>query len=221
MTKVFSKVEGLPGVFWDGHWLMTVNAAPGKAVYGERLVTVQGVEYRQWDPYRSKLASMILLGGRDFGLDQSTKVLYLGAASGTTASHVSDIVTNGVVHCVEVSERSFRDLVKVCETRKNMLPILEDASQPEEYAHMIEGVELVYQDIAQRNQVDIFVRNMGAFDAEHGILMLKSRSVDVNRNPKVVFAEVRRQLISKQLKVKDLIDLGRFAKDHAAFVVEA
>ena len=221
MTRVFSKVEGLPGVFWDGHRLMTVNAAPGKAVYGERLVTLEGVEYRQWDPYRSKLAAMVLLGGRDFGLDQSTKVLYLGAASGTTASHVSDIVTNGVVHCIEVSERSFRDLVKVCETRKNMIPILEDANQPDEYSHIIEGVELVYQDIAQRNQVDIFVRNMAAFDAEDGILMLKSRSVDVNRRPKDIFAEVRKQLVSKQLKVKDVIDLEKFAKDHAAFIVEA
>ena len=220
MGKHFCQVERLPGVFWDGHWLMTVNGAPGKAVYGERLVKIDDVEYRQWDPYRSKLAASILLGGRGFRLDASTKVLYLGAASGTTASHVSDIVTNGVVHCVEVSERSFRDLVKVCETRKNMFPILEDANRPEEYAHMIEGVELVYQDIAQRNQVDIFVRNMAAFDAEQGILMLKSRSVDVNRRPKDIFAEVRRQLISKQLKVKDFVDLEQYAKDHAAFVVE-
>jgi len=221
MTKVFCKVEDLRGVFWDGCRLMTVNAAPGVSVYGERLMAVEGVEYRQWDPYRSKLAALILLGGRGFGLDESTKVLYLGAASGTTASHVSDIVTNGVVHCVEVSKRSFRDLVKVCETRKNMIPILEDANQPEEYSHMIEGVELVYQDIAQRNQVDIFVRNMAAFDSEHGILMLKSRSVDVNRKPKDVFDEVRKQLVAKQLKVRGIIDLDKFAKDHAAFIVEA
>ena len=220
MARQLTKVEGLPGVHWDGHWLMTVNGAPGKSVYGERLVSVEGVEYRQWDPYRSKLAASILLGGRGFRLDASTKVLYLGAASGTTASHVSDIVTNGVVHCVEVSERSFRDLVKVCETRKNMFPILEDANRPEEYAHMIEGVELVYQDIAQRNQVDIFVRNMAAFDAEQGVLMLKSRSVDVNRRPKDIFSEVRRQLASKQLKVKDIVNLEQYAKDHAAFVVE-
>lgn len=221
MTKQATKVDGVPGVFTDGHSLMTVNGAPGKTVYDERLFTVEGVEYRHWDPYRSKLAALILLGERNLGLDQATKVLYLGAASGTTASHVSDIVVDGVVFCVEVSERSFRDLVKVCETRKNMIPILEDANCPEEYAHMIEGVELVYQDIAQRNQVDIFVRNMAAFDAEHGILMLKSRSVDVNRQPKDVFAEVRKQLVAKQLKVKSMTILERYAKDHAAFVVEA
>jgi fibrillarin-like pre-rRNA processing protein len=163
---------------------------------------------------------MILEGGRDFGLDPSSKVLYLGAASGTTASHVSDIVTGGVVWCVEISERSFRDLVKVCEVRKNMMPILADANTPHEYGHMIEGVELVYQDIAQRNQVEIFVRNMSAFEAGKGILMLKSRSINVNRSPKSVYAEVKKQLAGACLKIKAVIDLERYAKDHAAFIVE-
>jgi fibrillarin-like pre-rRNA processing protein len=221
MNRQIARVDGVPGVYSDGRALLTANAAPGKTVYDERLAEADGVEYRYWDPDRSKLAALILLGGRDLGIDESTKVLYLGAASGTTASHVSDIVTGGIVYCVEVSERSFRDLVKVCETRKNMIPILEDANRPEEYAHMIEGIELVYQDIAQRNQVDIFVRNMAAFDAERGILMLKSRSVDVNRRPKEVFAEMKKQLVAKQLKVKEMIDLERYAKDHAAFIVEA
>lgn len=220
MAKLLSKVDGVTGVFTDGKDLLTVNAAPGKTVYGERLLAVNGVEYRAWNPHRSKLAAAILLGARDFGLDGSTKVLYLGAASGTTASHVSDIVANGVVHCVEISERSFRDLVAVCETRRNMIPHMADANQPEEYAHIIEGVELVYQDIAQRNQVDIFVRNMAAFDAEHGLLMLKSRSINVNRKPKEVFAEVRKDLVSKSFKVRNIIDLERYAKDHAAFFVE-
>lgn len=190
-------------------------------MYGEELLVMGGVEYRVWDPYRSKLAAAILLGAKGLGIDRSTKVLYLGAASGTTASHVSDIVADGIVHCVEFSERSFRDLVRVCETRKNMIPFLADANAPEEYAHMIEGVALVYQDIAQRNQVDIFVRNMAAFEAERGLLMLKSRSVDVNRPPRNVFSEVRKALVAKGLKVKDMVPLERYSKDHACFVVEA
>jgi len=221
MKRKLSAAGDIPGVFADGERLFTVNAAPGKDVYGEELLTVDGIEYRSWDPFRSKLAAAILLGGTDFGIDQSTKVLYLGAASGTTASHVSDVVVNGVVHCVEFSERSFRDLVKVCETRKNMIPILADANSPEDYAHMIEGVEFVYQDIAQRNQLDIFVRNMAAFDAGRGVLMLKSRSINVNRPPKEMFAEVRKGLVSKNLKVKKMIPLERYSKDHACFIVEA
>jgi fibrillarin-like pre-rRNA processing protein len=213
-------VRGAPGVFTDGEELFTMNGAPWKNVYGERLIDINGIEFRHWDPHRSKLAAMILLGGRNFGLDPSSKVLYLGAASGTTASHISDIATGGVVWCVEISERSFRDLVKVCEVRKNMIPILADANTPHEYGHMIEGVELVYQDVAQRNQVEIFVRNMAAFEAGKGILMLKSRSINVNRNPKSIYAEVKKQLSEACLKVRHVIDLEKYAKDHAAFVVE-
>ncbi|OGS56650.1 MAG: fibrillarin [Euryarchaeota archaeon RBG_19FT_COMBO_56_21] len=221
MSRLLSLTGDIPGVFTDGEHLLTVNATPGKTVYGERLISVEGVEYRIWNPSRSKLAASIMLGGNGFGMDQSTKVLYLGAASGTTASHISDIVVNGMVHCIEISERSFRDLVKVCETRRNMIPILEDANRPEEYAHMIEGIELVYQDIAQRNQVDIFVRNMAAFDAGHGVLMLKSRSINVNRSPKDIFSEARRALVAKNLTVRAVIDLERYSKDHACFIVEA
>ncbi|HEX9908114.1 MAG TPA: fibrillarin-like rRNA/tRNA 2'-O-methyltransferase [Thermoplasmata archaeon] len=221
MSKTMMRVEGLQGVYTDSQSVYTLNAARGHDVYGEELVVVGDAEYRRWDPRRSKLAAVVLLGFRNLGLDESTKVLYLGAASGTTASHVSDIVQNGVVYCVEVSERSFRDLVKVCETRRNMIPVLANASMPEEYSHMIEGIELVYQDIAQRDQVDIFVRNMAAFDAERGILMLKARSINVNRDPKDVFSEARKLLVSKQLKIKQVLDIGRYAKDHAAFIVEA
>jgi fibrillarin-like pre-rRNA processing protein len=221
MKRLLSPVKSIPGVFTDGSRLLTMNAAPGQDVYGEELVLVNGLEYRVWNPYRSKLAAVILLGTKRLGIDRSSKVLYLGAASGTTASHVSDIVVNGVVHCVEFSERSFRDLVRVCETRRNMMPYLADANAPEAYAHVIEGVEFVYQDIAQRNQVDIFVRNMAAFEAERGILMLKSRSVDVNRIPKDVFADVRKALVSKGLGVRSMVPLERYSKDHACFIVEA
>lgn len=221
MSKRLSPVGEIPGVFTDGSRLFTVNAAPGQDVYGEELVTVDDLEYRAWDPYRSKLAAAILLRAKDLGIDKSSKVLYLGAASGTTASHVSDIVVDGVVHCIEFSERSFRDLVRVCEARMNMMPYLADANAPQEYAHVIEGVELVYQDIAQRNQVDIFARNMAAFEAERGILMLKSRSIDVNRAPRDVFADVRKALVAKGFRVRSMVPLERYSKDHACFVVEA
>jgi fibrillarin-like pre-rRNA processing protein len=215
----FRELEGVPGVFTTGRTLMTVNSARDTDVYGERLVEFQDVQYRAWDPSRSKLAAMILLGARDLGLTRSSRVLYLGAASGTTASHVADIVSSGMVFCVEVSQRSFRDLVGVCEKRRNMIPIMADASFPERYAHMVEDVDFVYQDIAQRDQAEMFVRNMRHFDAGQGILMLKARSVDVNRDPAEVFVAVRKELVSKGVVVKEAIDLGQYAKDHAAFVV--
>lgn len=219
LVNPFKELEGAPNVYTTGRTLMTVNAARDRNVYGERLVEFGGVQYRSWDPMRSKLAALMLAGGRDLGLDRSSRVLYLGAASGTTASHVSDVASSGIVYCVEISPRSFRDLVGVCESRGNMIPIMADASRPEEYSHMVEGVELVYQDIAQRDQADIFARNMRHFDAGRGILMLKSRSVDVNRDPGEIYADTRKALGSKGLRVREVVDISRHAADHAAFVV--
>jgi len=215
----FREIEGLPGAYTTGRTLMTVNSARDTNVYGERLVEFEGVQYRAWNPDRSKLAAMILMGARDIFPNRSSKVLYLGAASGTTASHVSDILSEGMVFCVEVSQRPFRDLVKVCEARKNMIPIMADASRPQDYTHLVEGVDIVYQDIAQRDQTDIFVKNMLHFGAERGILIAKSRSVDVNMEPKAVYAKVRADLVSKGMRVEKMYDLDDYAKDHAAFVV--
>ncbi|MGD9962612.1 MAG: fibrillarin-like rRNA/tRNA 2'-O-methyltransferase, partial [Thermoplasmata archaeon] len=132
LVNPFKELEGAPNVYTTGRTLMTVNAARDRNVYGERLVEFGGVQYRSWDPMRSKLAALMLAGGRDLGLDRSSRVLYLGAASGTTASHVSDVASSGIVYCVEISPRSFRDLVGVCESRGNMIPIMADASRPEE-----------------------------------------------------------------------------------------
>jgi len=215
----FREIEGLPGAYTTGRTLMTVNSARDVNVYGERLLEFEGVQYRAWDPDRSKLAAMILLGARGVFPSRSSKVLYLGAASGTTASHVSDILSEGMVFCVEVSQRPFRDLVKVCEARKNMIPIMADASRPQDYSHLVEGVDVVYQDIAQRDQTDIFVKNVLHFGVERGVLIAKSRSVDVNMEPKAVYAKVRADLVSKGMRVEKMYDLDDYAKDHAAFVV--
>jgi fibrillarin-like pre-rRNA processing protein len=209
------------GVYWDGERLLTRNSAPGSRVYGERLIAFEGVEYREWSPNRSKLGAYLRLGGLKCPFKADSRVLYLGAASGTTASHVADIVHKGMVYCVEISPRSFRDLVKVCEGRKNMVPILGDATKPQDFAFLVERADIVYQDIAQKNQASIFAKAMNAFAAESGMLSLKARSEDVTREPNQVFQDARAQLIKEGLKVLDMVDLEPFEKDHAMFVVSA
>jgi len=207
------------GVYWDGGRLLTRNSAPGTRVYGERLFDCDGVEYREWVPSRSKLGAYIRLGGMAVPFTPDSKVLYLGAASGTTASHVADIVSHGTVYCVEISQRSFRDLVKVCEGRKNMVPILGDATRPEELKFAVESVDIVYQDIAQKNQASIFLKAMRSFGAKSGMLSLKARSEDVTRDPAKLFAESRALLESGGLKVLCMMDLSPFEKDHAMLSV--
>ena len=45
-----------------------------------------------WNPFRSKLAASIVGGIEAIYMKPGSKVLYLGAASGTTVSHVADLV---------------------------------------------------------------------------------------------------------------------------------
>jgi fibrillarin-like pre-rRNA processing protein len=169
---------------------------------------------------RSKIAAYIRLGGRYFPFSEDSQVLYLGAASGTTASHISDIVTSGAVYCVEFSPRSFRDLVGVCDARPNMVPLMGDATQPSGYDFAIDRIDVVYQDVAQRDQVSILVRNMDHFRAGLGMMALKSRSEDVSRDPGAVYREMERMLGSRGMRVIETLPLDPHERDHAMMVVE-
>lgn len=207
------------GVFSDSQRIYTRNLTPGIRVYGERLIRINDEEYREWVAGRSKLAAYLKLGGNFFPFERTTRVLYLGAASGTTASHVSDLVIEGKVYCVEISPRSFRDLLFVCSSRKNMIPLLADASKPESYAMMIDRVDVVYQDIAQRGQTSIFIKNMRTFNAKAGMIAIKARSEDVTRKPKEIYDESIRKLESEGYEVADVIPLDPIEKDHAMIAV--
>ena len=182
-------------------------------VYGERIL--EG--YRLWDPFRSKLAALLLKGRSTRPvLERDAVVLYLGAATGTTVSHVSDIASDGLVYAVEFSPRSMRDLVRLCERRKNIVPILADAARPEEYAFLVEPVDLVYQDIAQRSQAEIASRNCARYLLPGGdlILMLKTRSVDVTAFPEAVLQSEMKNL--QGLDLLQVTDLLPFHQDHFA-----
>ena len=212
---------GVSHVFTDGRNLYTENLVPGTAVYGERLVAFHGTEYRQWEPRRSKLAALLLKGWEILPLERTSQVLYLGAASGTTVSHVSDLVPEGTVYAVESSRRVFQKLLDVAEARHNVLPILADASKPEAYAGTVGRVHLVYQDIAQRDQVEILDRNLRFLDPEGTIvLIVKARSIDVAREPARVYREVERSLRESGLHVLGTIPLDPFQRDHAAVIAE-
>lgn len=210
------------GVFSDGERILTKNLAPSHAVYREELVEFKGVEYRVWNPKRSKACAMLKKGSDLFPVSKNSKVLYLGAASGTTASHISDIAEDGMVFCIEFSKRAFFDLVNVCETRKNMVPILADATKPKMYRSIVGKVDLVYQDVSQRDQGGIFLLNLSNFlkPKGHGILMVKARSIDVTAKPKEIFKKIVSELQKGGLEVLESIPLKPYEKDHAALVVK-
>jgi len=205
--------------------LATKNLAPGRNVYGERLISFEGVEYRLWDPFRSKLAAAILKNIKTVPIKPNHQVLYLGAASGTTASHVSDIVgEGGYVYCVEFAPRAIRELVNnVCAYRVNMLPILEDARFPEKYAIFIRGkVDDIYCDIAQPEQAKILADNADLFLKRQGWIMLavKAQSIDVTKEPSEVYKREIRVLKERGFEIEDVVHLEPYDKAHAMIVAK-
>lgn len=212
-----------PEVYWitleDGaRRLGTKNLVPGNAVYGERLVKFGGTDYRLWDPYRSKLAASIFKGLNAIPISPAQKVLYLGAASGTTASHISDIVgEQGQVYCVEFASRSLRELVNnVVSLRYNMSPILADARSPESYSRMVERVDTIYCDVAQPEQAKLLADNSDLFLAENGwiLLAIKAQSIDVTKAPSAVFKKEINTLEKRKFYIKEVVDLEPFDKAH-------
>ena len=206
-------------VFSDRGRLYTESRCPGKRIYGERLQTSDGTEYREWDPRRSKLSAYFTVGGKCFPFSEDSRVLYLGASSGTTPSHVADICSGGKVFCVEFAPRMFRDLVGTCETRPNMMPILGDATKPEEYAMFADSVDVVYQDVAQKRQAEILCKNMEAFGAKFGMVAVKARSEDVTATPEAVFDRAEKVIREHGYRVIDRKPLDPYEKAHAMIVV--
>lgn len=209
------------GVFTDGPWFLTRNLVPGVSVYGESLPTEGDIEYRRWDANRSKLAAYLRCGGRVWPFRESSSVLYLGASSGTTVSHVSDVCPRGTITAVEVSSRSFRDLLRIAEARPNLVPILGDAAKPESYGRRVGAVDVLYQDIAQRDQDDIFRKNLEWLRSGGiGFLMVKARSEDVAAAPMDVYEAAKKSLSAARLTILDLRLLSPYQDDHAALVVQ-
>jgi fibrillarin-like pre-rRNA processing protein len=203
------------GIYKVDGKLATRNLVRGRKVYDEELVDHEGEQYRLWNPYRSKLAAAIMKGMKELKIRKGSKVLYLGAATGTTSSHVSDIVgTDGIVYCIEISERNMRELIKTCEYRANMLPILQDARNVEAYASDTGVCDVLYQDIAARDQADILIRNAvllkkGGF----AYVAIKSQSIDVAKSPGLVYREFLERA-SAEFKVLEKIDIAPYSKMH-------
>jgi len=213
----------IEGVYKQQDKIFTENPenCRGLQVYNERLVSYEGREFRSWNPHRSKLAAAILKGLKNIEIKPGYNVLYLGAATGTTVSHVSDIVKNGVVYAVESSPIALKKLLMVGEKRKNIIPILSDANHPERYSAIVSSVDLVYQDISQRNQAEIFIKNIKKYlkaDGQ-GIIMVKARSIDVSSKPKETYDTVVSQLKKYGFDILDKKELAPYEKDHAVIAI--
>lgn len=207
------------GVYLADKRIVTKNLMPGLRVYDEELVKIEGTEYRSWTPYRSKLSAAVMNGLKNFMIREGSHVLYLGASTGTTPSHVSDIIgAKGRVYCIEFSERSMRDLLTVCEARGNMLPILEDARNVDNYAGIVEQCDIIYQDVSAREQAEILKANSRFLKkGGYAYFAIKSQSIDVSKAPKDVYkAELEK--LTDTFEILERISLEPYDNAHL-FVV--
>jgi fibrillarin-like pre-rRNA processing protein len=218
MKQIFSEI------FESRGKLFTKNLVPGKKVYGEALVIENGIEYREWIPWRSKLCAGIKNGLKQLPIKEGSNVLYMGSAEGTTPSHISDIIgKDGILFGIDVAEKVMRKFVELCENRKNMLPILADAGKPEAYKENLKEIEidLLYQDISQKNQAEIFNKNAELFleKGKFGLIAIKAKSISQSINPEKVFASEKKEL-EKQFNVLQQVNLAPFEKHHCLFLCE-
>lgn len=214
---------GLNNVFYffaqDGSKRLVTKALV-PVVQGEKTIKVGNEEYRIWDPYHSKLAALIIRGAA-IPLKKDSTVLYLGAANGTTASHVSDIVSDGTVFAVEFSPRAMKDLIRISTPRMNLIPILADARHPEVYRNMVTQVDLIYQDVAQREQAGIAIGNAQLFLKKGGylVLMIKTKSIDsVKNTDEVSHNEIKK--LGELFKVTGTMNLEPFQSDHVVVIAQ-
>jgi len=206
--------------------LVTVNLTVGESVYGEKRIEIEEgngdnikkKEYRQWNPFRSKLAAAILGGVKNIYMQPGSKVLYLGAASGTTVSHVADLVgTEGAVYAVEFSHRTGRELLEMAKKRTNVIPIIEDARKPQKYRMLVPMVDVIFEDVAQPDQARIlavnahyFLKNGGGF-----VISVKANCIDSTVPAEHVFASQVTELRKHQFKPREQITLEPYERDHA------
>jgi len=220
MKEIFPRVFELDRAF------ATINADPGRKVYNERTTKTQDpklgtVELRIWDAFRSKLCGAMKKGLKNFPFAPGSKILYLGASTGTTISHLSDILgDDGEIFAVEIAAQCMKTLIALSDRRHNIIPIHADARQPQEYGE-VGQVDSIYMDVAQPDQDDILIKNARMFLKKGGIAMIaiKSQSIDVTKDPKVVFEAVIKKL-ETEFEILEKIKLEPFDKDHLFVVLK-
>jgi rRNA 2'-O-methyltransferase fibrillarin len=203
--------------------LVTRNLVPGVSVYNEKRVEVAQpdgtkIEYRVWNPFRSKLGAAVVGGIANIYIKPGSKVLYLGAASGTTVSHVSDIVgEHGCVYAVEFSKRSGRDLVNLAKKRTNIIPIVDDARLPQRYRMVVGMVDVIFEDVAQPDQARILAINAHHFlkNEGHFVISIKANCIDSTIAPELAFAKEVQKLKEEKFKPKEQLTLEPYERDHA------
>ena len=174
-------------------------------------------KWETWNPYHSKLSAYLAAGGENWPFKANSKILYLGSAEGNTISYLSEISKTNTITAVDISAVAMAELLVLAKSKKNIIPSLNDAHFPERYRIQANNPEIIYQDIAQNDQVDIFVRNCKYFKPKYAFLMLKTQSIS-GKN-KDIFKDTEEKLKENFEKV-ETVNINKLAKGHSAYYME-
>jgi fibrillarin-like pre-rRNA processing protein len=194
-----------------------------ESVYGEKIIKKGNYFLHQWDSKKSKLSAAISDGLSKLPVESDSEILYLGASSGTTTSHLSDVSDEGKIFAIEVAPEPFAKLLSLSEKRTNIFPVMSNARIPETYSFFIgHSPDLIYQDISQKDQTEILLRNMETFpEWGYAIYMLKAISIDSSRKPEDVLTDQILKLKKfRSIKILETINISNFHRGHFCILLQ-
>ncbi len=214
----------------EGRAIWTLSADGNNKVYGETTRKKRGDVWRRWDPYRSKLGAAILRTKKDPAIlfpSPGSTVVYLGAAHGTTISHIHDHLCgknnkfSGRLISVDISPRCLRDLNHLAVRRPGIIPVFGDARKLESWSYLVpKGADWLFQDVSQAGQVDIFITACKRFLRPNStaLLSLKGASERFNEGgDQAIFLETNEKLLNSGIKIVESIELSGFEEQHMLF----
>jgi fibrillarin-like pre-rRNA processing protein len=217
---IMNKIEEISnGVFSFKKYLLTKDLTPNLSVFKEKKFHINEDTFREWNPFRSKLAAGFKKGIK-LEFKKGSTILYLGSAEGQTVLHVSDIVGNeGIIFCVDLSEIAMQKLNSLAEKRENLFPILSDANKIENYEEYLEdGVDVLFQDVSQRNQTEIFLKNAKFLKKNcFAGLSLKTKSISQDDSKKTL--EIEKKKLEEEFIIEQVVSLEPFEKEHFFILV--
>ncbi|KAK2439289.1 rRNA 2'-O-methyltransferase fibrillarin [Trifolium repens] len=221
-------------IIYESLFLYTRNLIPGVKSFlhqdDDVVFSVQDddevggtVEYRQWDPFKSRLAAAILSGDAQniLWIEPGSRVLVIysrdDAHFGITISHISDIVgPKGMVYVVEPSESNRDSLLYMADKRSNIVPIAHSYSAWH-YRMLINFVDVLFAAPDRRLEVEVRMTFLNAIHflktGGHYVLYVQGNCIESTNRGDPIFNSLTKADRVQFQRMKQ-VTLEPFDSDH-------
>ena len=210
------------GIYEEEGKIYTINNTDKNKYYDESILIYEDNFYREWNPYKSKISASIKKNLKEIPICGESIILYLDSSSGTTVSHISDVLKKGKIFAVDSSKEMMKKFMKLVYNRKNIFPVLESARNYKKYdIPSNTNIDLIIQDVACVDQVDILINNSDYYLKSGGkvLMSIKTQSIDSIKKPGVVIEE-QKEILKCKFKILQTLNLEPFEKNHWLLLME-